>query len=39
MLEIFQVSASNRKGGYEITFVLIIILADNEARRRYYGIN
>ena len=39
MLEIFQVSASNRKGGYEVTFALIITLADNEARRRHYGIN
>ena len=39
MLEIFQVSASNRKGGYKITFALIIILVNNKARRRYYGIN
>jgi hypothetical protein len=39
MLETFQVSASNRKGGCEVTFILVIIWANNEARRRHYGIN
>ena len=39
MLKTFQVFTSNRKEGYEVTFMLVIILVNNKAKKRYYKIN
>ena len=39
MLETFQASASDRKGGCEVTFALVIAWTNDEARRRHCGIN